>query len=190
PQFKIAIIGAISRYLEKNLKKKEMFPDGDKPYKTFEIDSDNDNDNYDSVSIYSEQTTRSTGSITSQSTNVSQISNPNKIMHYLAHTPTYKEQAQFEKDILNITIENSWFFRWLDSKSISMINDNKHAQHEEEWDKPDSDELGLDENAIILNQIVVNVETDHSSINKDAKWNLCSLFGQNLPTPPYFSELQ
>ncbi|CAG8650458.1 13734_t:CDS:2, partial [Gigaspora margarita] len=62
------------------------------------------NDDYDSVSIYSEKTNRSTGSITSQNTN---ISNSNKMVHYLARTLTYKEQAQFEKHILNMTIENS-----------------------------------------------------------------------------------
>ncbi|CAG8604944.1 6258_t:CDS:2 [Dentiscutata heterogama] len=71
----------------------------------FEFDSD-DNNNYDSVSIYSEQTTRSTESTTSQSTNILQISNPNKIIHYIARTLTCKEQTQFEKSILNMTIEN------------------------------------------------------------------------------------
>ncbi|CAG8748245.1 15093_t:CDS:1, partial [Racocetra fulgida] len=70
----------------------------------FEIDSDNDN--YDSVSIYSEQTTQSAESTISQNTNLSQMSNPNKMIHYLACTLTYKEQTQFEKDILNMTIEN------------------------------------------------------------------------------------
>ncbi|CAG8587527.1 10010_t:CDS:2, partial [Scutellospora calospora] len=76
----------------------------------FQIDSDNDD--YDTISTYSERTTRSTESATSQNTNISQISNPNKIMHYLAHTPTYKEQSQFDKHILNMTIENGWSFRW------------------------------------------------------------------------------
>ncbi|CAG8854952.1 16943_t:CDS:2, partial [Gigaspora margarita] len=41
-----------------------------------------------------------------QNTNMSQISNPNKMSYYLACTLTYKKQDQFEKHILNITIEN------------------------------------------------------------------------------------
>ncbi|CAG8673559.1 28798_t:CDS:2 [Gigaspora margarita] len=82
------------------------------------VESFDDNNDYDSVSIYSEQTNRSTGSIASQNNNMSQISNPNKISYYLAHTFTYKKQGQFEKHILNMTIENGWSFRWVKCKSV------------------------------------------------------------------------
>ncbi|CAG8745897.1 15240_t:CDS:1 [Dentiscutata heterogama] len=74
------------------------------------------------------------------------------------------------------------------SKWITMVDDDEHVRNEEEWDLQDSDELELDENAITSNQ-VDNV-IDHPSINKDAKWNLGSLFSQNLLTPPYLSELE
>ncbi|CAG8527655.1 2793_t:CDS:2, partial [Gigaspora margarita] len=70
------------------------------------------------ISIYSEQTNRSTESIASQNTNMSQISNPNKMSYYLARIFTYKEQDQFEKHILNMTIENGWSFRWVKCKSV------------------------------------------------------------------------
>ncbi|CAG8755396.1 4731_t:CDS:2, partial [Gigaspora rosea] len=57
--------------------------------KAFEIDSDNDD--YDSVSIYSEQTNRSTGSITSQNANMSQISNPNDRWNPNLISPNHKQ---------------------------------------------------------------------------------------------------
>ncbi|CAG8555328.1 15634_t:CDS:2 [Racocetra fulgida] len=41
-----------------------------------------------------------------------------KIDHFLARTPTFLEQAQFEDQILNITITNGWSFRWVEDKSV------------------------------------------------------------------------
>ncbi|CAG8519206.1 9843_t:CDS:2 [Cetraspora pellucida] len=277
---------------------------------TFEIDSDNDN--YDLTSIYSEQTTRSTGSTTSQNTNQSQISNSNKIFNFLAHIITHKEQAQFEKQILNITIENKSaermqsviktkaqedlndimlvFDEWKnvakqeilgsilvtskgelliwDAKDITeyrmeMFDDNIeglytqlkpksllpelkkfHKQQKpftlhvanqfasnildywgfcsdlaKELSKLDNSEILTDStqnnqdytivisdseneeiqeqernsNAMNMEEAYENAtgnKIDHPLINKNAKWNLSSLFSQNLPTLPYLFELE
>ncbi|CAG8637261.1 2290_t:CDS:2 [Cetraspora pellucida] len=204
------------------------------------------------------RTTKLIKSSTSQNTNTSNL---NKMAHYLARTLTYKEQSQFEKHILNMTIENGWSFRWTEPKSLLLelekfrkqqkpftlhvanqfakdilgywefcsdaakelnnseipnstqnnqdytmiISDSKddeiqeqernnNAISVEEWSEIVSkwvtminDDERLDENAIILNQ---TGNIDHPSINKDAKWNLSSLFSQDLPTPPYFFELE
>ncbi|CAG8634667.1 19903_t:CDS:2 [Gigaspora margarita] len=41
-----------------------------------------------------------------------------KIDQFLARTPTFLEQAQFEDQILNITITDGWSFHWVEDKCV------------------------------------------------------------------------
>ncbi|CAG8589537.1 6378_t:CDS:2, partial [Scutellospora calospora] len=96
-----------------------------------------------------------------------------------------EETQNQNNNIMNVEEWNKTISKW-----VTMIDDDEYSRSEEEWDQLNSVELELDENIINSNQVVSNIIIDHPSINKDAKWNLCSLFSQNLPTPPYFLELE
>ncbi|CAG8527567.1 1163_t:CDS:2 [Racocetra fulgida] len=96
------------------------------------------------------------------------------------------DNSEILTDFAQINQDDTMIISDSEDEETQEQEKNNNAMSIEEWNKI----FDPDEYAIISNQIVSNIITDHPLINKDAKWNLGSLFSQNLPKPPYFLEFE